>query len=256
MRLTLELIENRPQFINPLKERELDLRGQRIPVMENLSATRDQFDCIDLSNNDLRRLESATDLRRLKMLLLSNNKVSRVAAGAGARFPNLEWLILSNNAFTELSELDPLAAFKSLRCLSLVDNAVAKQPHYRAYVLSRVPWLKVLDYQKVKEQEVAQARAHYAQLHAGADPDALRVRNKRGREAEDSEAAGKRTADGGADRLTPEQSAAARAAIANASSLEEVARLERALRADNWAAIEAEIKRQAEGAPAVTAMDE
>ncbi len=35
-------------FINPVKERELDLRGLKIPLIENLGVTQDQFDSIDL----------------------------------------------------------------------------------------------------------------------------------------------------------------------------------------------------------------
>ncbi|PQE26293.1 U2 small nuclear ribonucleo A protein [Rutstroemia sp. NJR-2017a BBW] len=36
MRLTAELIQNSLSYLNPLKERELDLRGHKIPAVENL----------------------------------------------------------------------------------------------------------------------------------------------------------------------------------------------------------------------------
>jgi U2 small nuclear ribonucleoprotein A' len=39
-RLTSELVASSPQFMNPLKERELDLRGNSIPAIENLGAAR------------------------------------------------------------------------------------------------------------------------------------------------------------------------------------------------------------------------
>ena len=42
MRLTPDMIEEAAQFVNPLKERELDLRGRKIPVVENLAVTLDQ----------------------------------------------------------------------------------------------------------------------------------------------------------------------------------------------------------------------
>lgn len=125
--------------------------GQRIPAIENLSATQDQFDAIDLSNNDLKKLESATILRRLKMLLLSNNKLSRVADAIGDAFPQLEALVLSNNDFAKLSELDNLVSLRALRSLSLVDNDVAKLPEYRQYMLHLLPGLRTLDFQKVKQ---------------------------------------------------------------------------------------------------------
>jgi U2 small nuclear ribonucleoprotein A' len=46
VRLTPELIGAAPSFLNPLKDRELDLRGHRIPVLENLGITKDQNDAI------------------------------------------------------------------------------------------------------------------------------------------------------------------------------------------------------------------
>jgi hypothetical protein len=40
MRLTPELINISPQFVNPLQERELDLRGNKIALIENLGVTK------------------------------------------------------------------------------------------------------------------------------------------------------------------------------------------------------------------------
>ncbi|CAN1732008.1 U2 small nuclear ribonucleoprotein A' [Linum perenne] len=39
VRLTADLIWNSPHFFNAIKERELDIRGNKIPVIENLGAT-------------------------------------------------------------------------------------------------------------------------------------------------------------------------------------------------------------------------
>jgi U2 small nuclear ribonucleoprotein A' len=39
VKLTAELILSSPQYINPLKERELDLRGNKIAAIENLGVT-------------------------------------------------------------------------------------------------------------------------------------------------------------------------------------------------------------------------
>ena len=49
MSLSANLISRSPAFLSPLKDRELDLRGNKIAVIENLAATQDQFDSIDLS---------------------------------------------------------------------------------------------------------------------------------------------------------------------------------------------------------------
>ena len=42
-----------------------------IPVLR----FQDQFDCIDFSNNEIRRLDNFPFLQRLKMLLINNNKI-------------------------------------------------------------------------------------------------------------------------------------------------------------------------------------
>ena len=39
VKLTTDLIEQSPQYTNPLKDREIDLRGNKISVIENLGAT-------------------------------------------------------------------------------------------------------------------------------------------------------------------------------------------------------------------------
>lgn len=93
VKLTAELIQSSMQYINPVKDRELDLRGKyrclsyyfevmfgflsgyRIPEIENLGATGDQFDTIDFSDNDVRKLDGFPYLKRLKCLLLNNNRI-------------------------------------------------------------------------------------------------------------------------------------------------------------------------------------
>lgn len=49
--------------------------GYKIPQIENMGATLDQFDTIDFSDNDLRRLDGFPHLIRLKCLLLNNNRI-------------------------------------------------------------------------------------------------------------------------------------------------------------------------------------
>ena len=80
VRLTADLLLNARTFLNPLRERELDARGYRIPAIENLGVTKDQFDTLDLSDNEIRKLECLAALPRIKMMLLSNNRVNRRAA--------------------------------------------------------------------------------------------------------------------------------------------------------------------------------
>lgn len=116
------------------------------------SLLQDQFDTIDLSDNEIPKLDNFPRMRRLKTLMLSNNFISRIGTDLGDKLPALESLILTGNKISSLSELDHLSSLTQLTHLSLLDNPVVKQPHYRLYVLSKLPNLKTLDFRKVKLQ--------------------------------------------------------------------------------------------------------
>ena len=75
VRLTPELIEDSYQYINPIREYELNLRGYKIGLIENLGATLNQFDTIDFSDNEIRRLDGFPVLTKIVSLLLNNNKL-------------------------------------------------------------------------------------------------------------------------------------------------------------------------------------
>lgn len=158
MRLTPELIQHAPQFLNPVNDRELDLRGHKIELIENLGVTRDTFDTIDLSDNIIRRVENFPQMNRLRHLLLSNNRIETIDASVALRLPNLESLVLSNNDLKDLDTLIPLKNFKRLHSLSLLDNLVTKRDNYRLFVIYHVPSLKFLDFVKVKLTERQQAK--------------------------------------------------------------------------------------------------
>ena len=98
VKLTSDLVLRSAFYTNALGERELDLRGLRIPEIENLGATRDAFDCIDLSANDIAALANLPRLPRLTTLLLSGNRIAAIAADTlPAAVPNLRCLQLANN---------------------------------------------------------------------------------------------------------------------------------------------------------------
>jgi U2 small nuclear ribonucleoprotein A' len=153
VKLTSDLILQSAQYINPVRDRELSLRGYKIPVIENLGASMDQFDTIDLSDNDIRKLDGFPLLKRLKCLLLSNNRIVKIAEGLEENIPNLEMLVLTNNQIQELADVDPLAAFKRLENLSLLKNQVTVKQHYRLYVIYKLPQLRILDFRKIKMKE-------------------------------------------------------------------------------------------------------
>ena len=146
------------------------LQATRSPVIENLAATQDQFDSIDLSDNEVRKLECMAVLKRLNQLLLNNNRITRISEGLGRALPKLESLILTNNLLATLTELEPLAGVPTLTALSLVDNPVTKVKDYRAFVIAMLPRLKVLDYKRVKLAEREAAEAAFRTSRRGSGP--------------------------------------------------------------------------------------
>lgn len=143
MRLTADVARDSPAYINPLRQRELSLRGFKIPVVENLGATRDQYQVIDLSDNDILKLDNFPVLNNLEGLLLTNNRICRIAKSLGKYLTKLDTLILANNKLTNLKDLKPLSDLPHLTHVSLEGNPVTKLPDYRLFVIHRLPNLKV-----------------------------------------------------------------------------------------------------------------
>ncbi|KAI8289233.1 putative serine/threonine-protein kinase [Colletotrichum sp. SAR11_57] len=157
MRLTAELIRDSLSYLNPLKERELDLRGHRIPAIENLGVA-GPHDSIDFTDNDIQVLGNFPLSPRISTLLLARNRVSSIQPTLPNAIPNLQQLVLAANNLAELADLDALAGFKRLTHLVLADNPVTKRENYRYWVVWRCPTVRFLDYGKVKEAEREKAR--------------------------------------------------------------------------------------------------
>lgn len=257
-RLTPELILRSPQYMNPCNQYEIDLRANRIAAIENLGATENQFDSIDLSDNSIVRLEGFPKLPRLQCLHLNNNRINRIARNLEEAIPKLEWLILTNNRLANLADLDSLSTLPRLKYLSLLDNPVTKQPGYRLYVIGRCKKLKMLDFRKVKQKEREEAERLYGaapqQAPATFEPEEeLAQAEAAAGVARPAEPAAAPAAAAARAGPTPEQVTAIKAAIAAASTLEEVRRLEEALKTGH---LPSEITVGGEGANGAAAMDE
>lgn len=160
MRITPELIQYCYQYTNKATtDREICMRELKINQLENLGATLNQFDCLDLTENSITKLDNIPLLPRLKCLLLNNNRIFKIGANLEESIPNLERLLLTNNYIQELGELDALSKFKNLKFLSLVNNPVTTKANYRQYAIHRLPNLKVLDFSKVKRREREEAES-------------------------------------------------------------------------------------------------
>ncbi|KAH7394915.1 U2 small nuclear ribonucleoprotein A [Phaeosphaeria sp. MPI-PUGE-AT-0046c] len=224
MRLTTDVINNSLSFINCLTERELDLRGHKISAIENMGAARDN-DAIDLTDNDIAQLGNFPLQPRLRTLLLAQNRVSNIQPNLSSSIPNLQSLVLTKNRLTELADLDPLAGFKKLVYLSLMGNPVAGKEHYRYWVIWRCSTVRYLDFAKVRDVERNKAKELFGTTEAptelankimGVKSKGFQVSSYNGND------------DSTKDRIyTEDEKKRMRAAILNASSLAEMARLEK-----------------------------
>lgn len=229
VKLTAQMIADSPQYTNPLRDREVDLRGYKLSVIENLGATLDQFDCIDLSDNDIKKLENFPLLRRLRMLILNNNRICRFESNMEQCLPQLETVVLTNNNVQELTDLEPLKTIKTLTNISFLRNPITTKQNYRLFVIHCLPQVRVLDFQRVKMKEREAAK----KLFSGKKGELLKkdIAAKRSRTFEVKDVVSNKE-----NKSTEEDQEfmqekykdqeAIKTAITNATTLEEVRKLE------------------------------
>lgn len=225
MRLTTDLINNSLSFINCLTERELDLRGHKISAIENMGAARDN-DAIDFTDNDIAHLGNFPLQPRLRTLLLAQNRIASIQPNLSSSIPNLQTLVLTKNRIVELADLDPLAGFKKLVYLTLLGNPVTSKENFRYWVIWRCPSVRFLDFAKVRDVERKKATELFgtreeptelASKIMGVKSKGFVVPNL----TEGPESSNK-------ERIyTDDEKKRMRAAILNASSLAEMAKLEK-----------------------------
>ena len=145
------------------------------------------------------------------MVLLNNNKICRISEELYASVPNIETLVLTGNSLEELSDLQGLQKLTKLKYLSLMRNPLTTKPKYRLYVIHYCPSVRVLDYKRIKLQERNAAKKIFGNKAALTSPEKAKTfvpgePIKKVQTIQDKEAI--------------------RSAIAKASSLDEIRRLE------------------------------
>ncbi|KAJ5980638.1 hypothetical protein N7481_007936 [Penicillium waksmanii] len=230
MRLTVELIQNSLSYINPLKDRELDLRGHKIPVIENLGIAKDQ-DAIDLTDNDLSSLGNFPFFPRLHTLLLARNRINHIQSTVGQSIPSLQTLVLTANSVSELADIDPLKSLTRLTHLILLENPITRKEHYRYWVIWRIPSVRFLDYQKVKDVEREKAKELFGTTEEPT-PLATKIIGTKSRTFDTSTITATGQASGEKAirvKLTDAERKRVEDMIRNAKSLQEITRLEKEL---------------------------
>ncbi|KAI9713420.1 MAG: U2 snRNP complex subunit [Bogoriella megaspora] len=157
MRITADTVEKAGSYSNPLKERELSLRGLKIPAIENLGVATD-YDAFDFSDNEIVSLRNFPLSHRLRTLLCARNQISVIDPSLPTSLPNVTTLVLTSNNMSKLGDLEPLAKLFRLKYLSVMGNTVANKEHYRYWVIWLCPSLRFLDYQHVQEPERKRAK--------------------------------------------------------------------------------------------------
>ncbi|KAF3908070.1 hypothetical protein ABW21_db0204582 [Orbilia brochopaga] len=226
MRLSVELLAASPSYLNPLKERELDLRGHKIPIIENLGVAKDQ-DAIDLTDNDIQQLGNFPLSPRLKTLLLARNRIASIQPTLASSVPNVHCIALQNNNLSELVDLVPLGRLVKLVHLVLLENPVTRKDNYRLFVIWKCPTVRYLDYERVRDAERKAAQKLFG-TEDDPTPAAAQILGVKSRHFDVStDARGEKNF-----KTTYTQSEKQRIQdmIRNAKSLDEVARLEKQLR--------------------------
>ncbi|KAI9774271.1 MAG: U2 snRNP complex subunit [Geoglossum simile] len=232
MRLTAELIQSSLSYLNPLKERELDLRGHKIPTIENLGVAKDQ-DAIDFTDNDIQHLGNFPLSPRLRTLLLARNRISSIQPTLANSTPHLTTLVLTANNLAELADLDALAGLRGLTHLVLMENPVARREHFRYWVIWRCPSVRFLDFQKVKDSERKKATELFGTI-SNPSPLASKIMGVKSRTFDVGGALPGGASTNKTDKqyrvkLTEKEKKKIEEMIRNAKSLAEITRLEKEL---------------------------
>jgi U2 small nuclear ribonucleoprotein A' len=159
MRISSELVGLSPSILNPLGHLELDLRGNNIDTIENLSVIKDFYHTIDFSDNRISKLENFPKVHNLVEIYLCNNKISSIDLELGKRVVNLKVLNLQNNNISKVEEIRSLKYCNKLEQLILIGNPLADVPNYKQTVLSLLPGLKILDFQYVQTSNTSNLEA-------------------------------------------------------------------------------------------------
>ncbi|CAI1748038.1 hypothetical protein SEUBUCD646_0P00770 [Saccharomyces eubayanus] len=203
--------------------RDLQLESDTESMPSSLKHLTKPTHILDLTNNELLTIPDLSSRNDIHTLLLARNSIVDVD---GRLLPmNLQNLTLSNNGLRRYKELQFLRrAPKTLKTLTLLGNQVCHLANYREQVLRLVPHLETLDFQNVTTEE----RKAVLKLSGKVDattPKAIDATTK------DNESRDKtmEIMNLVVSKMTVERRDELKRQLAEATSLEEIARLERLL---------------------------
>merc|ERR1711933_243502 len=154
-----------------------------------------------------------------------SNRISRISEDCFDPIKGLVSVCLTGNKLEKLVDLEPLTKLKNLERLSLLDNPVTKVKHYRPYMISKCSkTLRILDFNRIKDKERKAAGLLFAGERGKKLLEEIAPPRAVGRDSSE------KTAETAKTGPSPEVIERIKKAIAEAETIEEVTRLERALK--------------------------
>ncbi|KAH8583837.1 U2 small nuclear ribonucleoprotein A like LRR repeats [Cryptosporidium sp. chipmunk genotype I] len=139
-------------FLNKINESySFNIRNSKIRTFDNTGILKDQFECIDLSDNSISSLTHISNLNRLSTFIACNNQIEFIECGFTKSLPNLESLVLTNNKLSNIESISAIFFLRNLKRLSLINNPITKVPNYKTILIGMLPNLIYLDFQKISK---------------------------------------------------------------------------------------------------------
>ncbi|EDO19397.1 hypothetical protein Kpol_1002p44 [Vanderwaltozyma polyspora DSM 70294] len=144
--------------------RDLGLESDSEYMNQSFGYMNKPVNILDLTNNKISGLPNLKERTDIHTLLIARNRVSYID---GKLLPKrLENLVLGHNNITSLDELNGLKSGpKTLTNLCLRANDVCHMEGYREYIIKLMPHLQVLDFTKVTDKERKAAKSFELPKH-------------------------------------------------------------------------------------------
>ncbi|KAI5954949.1 LEA1 [Candida jiufengensis] len=163
MKLTSQQINDAPIILNIENKLTLLLRNLNITEINNLQITNNKFQVIDLTNNDLIKLDNIPkNFDNLETLLLANNNITYIDEEYFPSENHIKSISLMNNNIYRFQKCF-YDKFQNLENLILLGNPITNLENYRLFMIWLVPSLKVLDLEKVKPKEKEESEKLYGE---------------------------------------------------------------------------------------------
>ena len=165
--------------------RDLNLAFNELESIDDLRRNNTELRRLNVAHNKLRSLAGTETMTQLRSIRASNNRLRGLQSLAACRA--LEECWLQHNKLADLVAIvDALRALPNLRDLVLMGNPCCEMPEYRAWVISQLPALQLLDGQDVGEERAALGDGPAPQLGQLCSTD-LAVADHSGSSDEDSD---------------------------------------------------------------------